>query len=89
MGAMPILDLDAKSPNGESILAVAPYVGPDGQPAVVVIIKKNAAGVFDSTLDGEPALALVLGENEARNAPWTVGDLLVDNWEKAKKLVGR
>jgi hypothetical protein len=86
---MPTLNLDAKSPDGASVLVVIPYVTADGVPNVVVYIKKNAAGVFDATLDGQPALAIVLGENESGNAPWTVGDLLVDSWQKAKKLVGR
>jgi hypothetical protein len=86
---MPTLDLDAKSPDGASVVAVAPYVRPDGQPGVVIIVKKNADGVFDTTLDGQPAIALILGENESGNAPWTIGDLLVENWEKAKKLAGK
>ncbi len=83
---MPFQELGAKSPDGNSIIAVVPFVKPDGEPSVMVIVKKQANGVFDTTLDGQPAFGFSLGENETGNAPWTVGDLLVDNWEKAKKL---
>jgi hypothetical protein len=84
---MPTLDLGAKSHgNGSSILAVAPYVKPNGEPAVIMFIKKSANGVFDSTLDGEPALAVVLGEDAGSNGPWVLGDLFVQHWEEAKKL---
>ena len=86
---MPFQELGAMSPDGNSIIAVVPYVQPNGEPSVMVIVKKEAAGVFDTTLDGRPALAFSLGENQTGNAPWTVGDLLVDNWEKAKKLAGK
>ena len=59
----PTIDLGAKSADGKSVIAVVPYVKPNGEPAVLVIVKKNADGVFDSTLDGQPALALALGED--------------------------
>jgi len=53
----PTIDLGAKSADGKSVIAVVPYVKPNGEPAVLVIVKRNADGVFDSTLDGQPALA--------------------------------
>ena len=86
---MPTLDLDAKSPDGVSVLAVGPYVNPNGEPAVIVISKKTANGVFDTTLGGQPALALILSESESGNAPWTAGDPLVENWQQAKKLFNK
>ena len=55
----------------------------------MVIVKKEATGVFETTLDGEPAFAIALTEDEHGNGPWTVGDLLVSKWEQAKKLVGK
>lgn len=83
------MELGAKSPDGKSVMAVAPYVQPNGQPSVMVIVKKEATGVFETTLDGEPAFAIALTEDEHGNGPWTVGDLLVSKWEQAKKLVGK
>ena len=88
---MPTIDLVAKSADGKSVIAVVPYVKPNGEPAVLVIVKKNAEGVFDSTLDGQPALALALGEDPpgSGNAPWELGHHLAERWEEAKKLAGR
>ena len=85
---MPTLDLNAKSPDGKTVIGFLPYVKPDGNPAVVMIVKTTADGVFESTLDGQPAVALMLGEDSSgnNNAPWQIGELLVQNWEKAKKL---
>jgi hypothetical protein len=88
-GGMPTLDLDAKSVDGKSVMVVVPYIQPNGQPSVMMIVKKSATGVFETTLDGEPAFALSLSEDQNGNGPWVVGDLLVSAWEQAKKMVGR
>lgn len=88
---MPTLDLNAKSPDGKAAIGFFPYVKPNGEPAVLMVIKTAADGVFDSTLDGQPAVAVVLGEDQSgnNNAPWEIGHLLQDSWEKARKLVGK
>lgn len=81
--------LDVKSPNGTSVLAVAPYVLPNGQPAVAVIIRTQVDGVVDATLDGHPAIAAIVTEDAGGNGPWNIGDLLVRSWEEAKKRAGK
>jgi hypothetical protein len=83
---MPTLEVNAKSTDGKSVIGISPYVQANGEPAVLVLIKKNANGVYDSTLDGQPALALVVSEDPTGNGPWNLGDLMVQNWEAAKKL---
>jgi hypothetical protein len=86
---MPTLDLNATSPDGKASIGVVPYVRPNGDPAVLVIIKKSAEGVFESTLDGQPAFALLLVEDSAGNGPWEFGHLLAERWEDAQKLAGK
>lgn len=64
-------------------------VQPNGTPAVAIIIKKDVQGVVEALLDGQPAIAAIIGEDQASNGPWVLGDLLVQNWEAAKKMTGR
>jgi hypothetical protein len=88
---MPFQELGAKSADGKGVLTVIPYVKPDGDPAVMIIIKKNVDGVFDTTLDGQPAMAAAISEDKdgSGNGPWMLGDLLVSSWEQAKKLANK
>ena len=70
-------------------MTVVPYVQPDGHPSVMIIVKKNATGVIDTTLDGEAALGMSITEDQNGNGPWVLGDLLVTAWQKAKEMVGK
>lgn len=81
--------IQVTSENGEGVFTVAPFVQASGKPAVAIVIKKNAPGVIDALLDGQPAIAALIDENQGSNGPWVIGDLLVQNWEKAKELAGK
>lgn len=84
---MPFQELGAKSSSGASLLTVVPSLNLKGEPTLVIILKRQGNGIFDTTLDGEPAIACALGEDTmGSNAPWILGDLIIENWEKAKKL---
>jgi len=69
-------------------MTVAPHVKPDGKPRVIIIIKKDSEGVFDTTLDGVPALAISLSQAPGgdQNAPWELGHLLAQQWAEAEKM---
>jgi hypothetical protein len=81
--------VQATTPDGTGVLTVAPYVQPNGQPAVAIIIKKDVHGVVDALLDGQPAIAVIISEDQGSNGPWVLGDLLIQNWEKAKEMAGK
>jgi hypothetical protein len=70
-----------------ALLTVFPSVNTKGEATLVIILKRQGNGIFDTTLDGEPAIACALSEDATgSNAPWIFGDLIIENWEKAKKL---
>ena len=78
--------LQGTSPNGNAVIAVAPYVDVDGKPGVAVFVKKESEGLVEGSLDGTPAFVLKLAEGPTGNAPWNFGHELIEAWEKAKKL---
>jgi hypothetical protein len=85
---MAFQELGASSADGKSAIAVIAHRNDKNQPSVLIIIRKDSDGVFDTTLDGRPAIAISLGEASAGNlnAPWELGHLLAQKWEEAKNL---
>ena len=84
---MAFQELGAKSGDGKSIITVVAHVQQNGEPKVVVIVKKDANVVFDTTLDGVPAFGFMLGELSEGddNGPWELGHLLAQKWAEAKE----
>jgi len=82
------VSIDARSPNGDGFVNVGPFVTADGVPKVVVIVGLDTPASYEATLDGHPAVALFLGDeqNGTGNGPWEFGRLIADNWDKAQKL---
>jgi hypothetical protein len=52
------------------------------------VIKKDSEGVFDTTLEGVPALTISLSQAPGgdQNAPWELGHLLAQRWAEAEKM---
>ena len=80
-------NVTSNSPETDEI-TVAPYVGEDGIPKVILTIRTDIGSVHQAQLNGHPALYLVLGEetNGQHNGPWQLGHLLTQQWDEAKKL---
>ena len=77
------------TPTGDSHYFIADYTQ-NGNKTVFFIVRKDAEGVYEATLDGKPALAIAFGEdsNGTNNAAWEVGHQLVQAWERVKKSGG-
>ena len=70
--------LEGHTPNGDGHVSVAPFATADGVPKVVLMIRTDVASVYEAKLDGHPAIAVFLGEEQSGtgNAPWELGHLL-------------
>jgi hypothetical protein len=80
----PDLNLDATTPTSDGHMTVAPFAPTDGVPKVVLFIRTDIASVYEAKLDRHPAVAVFLGKEgpgETGNAPWILGDLLIQQWE--------
>lgn len=80
--------LEGHTPGGDGYVNVVAFATDDGVPKVVLMIRTDIAQVYEVKLDGHPAIAIFLGEdNDGRgNAPWELGHLLAQQWDEAKKL---
>jgi hypothetical protein len=75
------------TPTGDSKYFVADYTQ-NGSKTVFFIVRKEAEGVFEATLDGHPAIAITFGETKDGNAAWEIGHQLIEAWERVKKNAG-
>ncbi len=77
-----------QTPDGDGFLNVVSFVTADGVPKVVVIARLDTPSNYEATLDGHPAVAFFLGQEQdgTGNAPWELGHLLANKWDEAQKL---
>jgi hypothetical protein len=82
------ISLDGQTPSKDGYINVVPFVTADGVPKVIVMVRLDTESSYEATLDGHPAVAIFLGEENdgTGNAPWQFGHLLAEQWDKAKKL---
>lgn len=82
------IPLTGQTPDGDGFISVVPFVTADGVPKVVVLVRLDTSSSYEATLDGHPAVALFLGQEQdgTGNAPWEFGHLLAQKWDEAQKL---
>jgi hypothetical protein len=87
MNGLPV-SLAGQTPDGDGYVSVVPFVTADGVPKVVVIARLDSPSSYEATIDGHPAVAFFLGQEQdgTSNGPWEFGHLLVQKWDEAKKL---
>lgn len=81
MNSIPF-SLEGHSPTGDGHMTVAPFVTDDGVPKAVLFIRTDVPSVYTAKLDGQPAIAVFLGQD----VPGALGNLLTQQWDLAEKL---
>lgn len=75
------------SADGKSDLSSTPFTTSDGVPKVVIFIRTDAGRVYEATLDGHPAIAVIFGRDiGGKSSPEILADQLTEHWYEAKKL---
>jgi hypothetical protein len=87
MNGLPV-SIAGTTPDGDGYINIVSFVTADGVPKVVVIARLDTPSSYEATLDGHPAVAFFLGEeqNGTGNAPWELGHMLAEKWDEAQKL---
>lgn len=77
-----------QSPTGAAKVHVVPFTTSAAVPKLVMIIRTDKSEVYEATLDGHPAMAVVLGpkNDRADTCPHELAQVLCQQWDVAQEL---